>query len=66
MIEGFLVSSHRGRRFGTCAWCGRRDQKLTMTVHRTTNDYRQADVCEACLNKNRDEWRICYGKLDQR
>lgn len=63
MTEGMFVSSKRGRRFGTCAWCGKREQRLTMTVHRTKDDYRQADVCDACLDKYRNEWRICYGKM---
>lgn len=58
MIENELwISAKRNRRHGICAWCGKKDVKLTLTVHKTSKDFRVADVCEKCLLKYSHEGR---------
>jgi len=45
------VAKKRNRRFGTCAWCRHRNQKLTFTAYRVEGQFRTADICERCLNE---------------
>ena len=64
MVNEFYISQKRNRRFGCCAWCGKKDVKLTMTVHKTARDYRVADVCEQCLRKFSHEGGGESGSVD--
>ena len=48
------VGAKRRVRRGTCGWCERHNQKLTMTVYVLNGAYHAADVCDRCLNEFRN------------
>ena len=64
-----MVSERHGRRYGTCGWCGRHNQKLTYTVSVEHGEYHASCVCQRCLdeyrenlgNQLRKEWEELVG-----
>lgn len=46
-----MISAKKNRRYGTCGWCGRHNQKLTFTVYVIDGAYHAADVCQRCLDE---------------